>query len=380
MNPSHKRNGNSNPDRHGKTLRRTVGRLIIGGCLILAVTGCSGFQLSRRVPVPAGPDPYQQALQQALLRQHVGQLKDAAAGYRLGRYDVIEIHVFEYDKMNTLTRVGENGCISLPPLGEIKVTGLTERELESVLQNQLRGNYLQDPHVTVMVKEPHAMEVAIVGEVTKPGRFSMLGEKCLLDLMAEAGGMTVRAGNVAYVVRLDNGNTSGASPTLPTSASLAGDPAGLNPGATSIRIDLDGLLIRGEERWNIPLKSGDLINIPEAGWVHVTGHGVEKPGTYPLTRTAKTLVQVVDEAGGLKWEARRKVYILRKEESGKENMSSVDYPTVVKDSRNDIPMCSGDTVITDRTLGKGVLASIGRGIETLVHVGIYGSVPIFSPK
>jgi len=302
-----------------------------------------------------------------------------AGGYRLGLHDVLEVHVFGYDKMNTVARVGENGCINLPPLGEVKVSGLTERQLETHLQDRLRGKYLQDPHVTVLVKEPHSMEVAVVGEVTKPGRYSMLGERSVLDLLAESGGLTEKAGNVAYLLWLENASTSNPLGASLTSASLQNPSVNFGPEIRSIKIDLDGLLIRGEEQWNIPVKAGDLLNIPEAGWVHVTGRGVEKPGTYPLTRTAKTLRQVIDEAGGLKWEANKKMFILRKDENNRESAILVDYRKILKDSRNDVPMHAGDTVITDRTIPKGALAGTGRFVAQLVHVGIYGSVPLFAP-
>ncbi len=350
---------------------------------VLLLAGCATSRSRQRfIPVtPQTFDPYHKALQEAVVRQHLGQLQKDSRGYRIGVHDVIEIHVFEYEKMNTVTRVSENGCISLPPLGEIKVAGLTERQLEAVLQDRLRGRYLQDPHVTVLVKEPHAMEVAIVGEVNKPGHFSLFGEKNLLDLLAMAGGMTEKAGNIAYLIRTgEGGNGDGgdgdSSLTLHTAAGAFLTSPSFGADAGWIKIDLDGLLIRGEQKWNLPLRSGDLINVPEAGWVHVTGRAVEKPGTYPLTRTAKTLCQMIDEAGGLKWEANKELLIIRKDESGKEKLLLVDYRKAVTDTRHDIPMRAGDTIIAEATPIRGTLASVGRVLQKIVHAGIYASVPI----
>ncbi|MCX8038666.1 MAG: polysaccharide export protein [Candidatus Sumerlaeia bacterium] len=348
---------------------------------VLLLTACATSR-PRRHFTPLTPqtfDPYQKALQEAVVRQHLGQLQKDFRGYRIGVHDVIEVHVFEYEKMNTVARVGENGCISLPPLGEVKVAGLTERQLEAVLQDRLRGRCLQDPHVTVLVKEPHAMEVAIVGEVNKPGHFSLLGEKNLLDLLAMAGGMTEKAGNVAYLIRKGEGSDGGdgdSSLTLHGAAGAFLTSPSLDTYAGWVKIDLEGLLIRGEQKWNVPLKSGDLINVPEAGWVHVTGRAVEKPGTYPLTRAAKTLCQMIDEAGGLKWEANKEILIIRKEESGKEKLLLVDYRKALTDTRHDISMCAGDTIIAEATPIRGALASVGRVLQKIVHAGIYASVPI----
>jgi len=350
-------------------------------CCALWLSGCAG------TPVPSGalgkgpdvPDAYTKALQQALIRQHLTRAQKDSGGYRIGPNDIIEIRVFEYDKMNTLARVGENGLVTLPPVGEVRAAGLTERELEAVLCEKLRGKYLTNPHLTVFVKEPHAMEVAIVGEVTKPGRFSLLGERRLVELLAEAGGLTEKAGSVAYVVRFEKPGDTGAG-DFPTTMALSTDPSPYGFGTTSLKIPLDALLLRGEEQWNIPLKSGDLINVPEAGWVHVTGGGVQKPGTYPLTRTAKTVRQAIDEAGGLKFEASKKMRVVRKSEDGREEVLPVDYRKVLKDKSHDVVLRPGDQVVTDRTAVKTALATVGRGIERIFHIGVYGSYAVpFGP-
>jgi polysaccharide export outer membrane protein len=346
-------------------------------CLALWLSGCAGTPVPTRTLGKGAetPDAYTKALQQAMIRQHLTRAQRDSGGYRIGPNDIIEIRVFEYDKMNTLARVGENGLVSLPPLGEVRAAGLTERELEAVLREKLRGKYLTDPHLTVFVKEPHAMEVAIVGEVTKPGRYSLLGERRLVDLLAEAGGLTEKAGSVAYVVRFEQPGDRGTS-DLPTTAALGSDPSPYGFGTKSIKIPLDALLLRGEEQWNLVLKSGDLINIPEAGWVHVTGAGVQKPGTYPLTRTAKTVRQIIDEAGGLKFEASKKMRLVRKTEEGREEVLPVDYRKVLRDKSNDAVLRAGDQVVTDRTAIKTALATIGKGIERVFHIGMYGSYAV----
>jgi polysaccharide export outer membrane protein len=220
------------------------------------------------------------------------------------------------------------------------------------------------------------MEVAVVGAVAKPGRFSLLGERSLIDVLAEAGGLTEKAGSIAYVIRYDK-TTSGSMRDSPTTVASSNAPPFASR-ARSIRIDLDGLLLRGEQHWNILLQSGDLVNVPEAGWVHVTGPGVKKPGTYPLTRSTKTLRQILDEAGGVRFEVSRTMQLLRKSEDGSANVITLDYRSIVRDESSDVVLRAGDTIVTERTLVKGVLATIGRGLESIAHFGVYGtySVPL----
>jgi polysaccharide export outer membrane protein len=326
----------------------------------------------------AASDPYTQALQQAMIQQHLAHAQAGTTGYHIGVHDILEINVFGYDKMNRTARVGSNGCINFPPLGEIHAAGLTERQLEAVLQDRLRGKYLQDPHVTVFVKEARAGEVAIVGAVAKPGRYFLLGEKYLVDLLTEAGGMTEKAGNKAYVIRFRNAteaNPEKKNPTHDAASTSAANafPLDTGPVGERIDIDLDGLLLRGEPHWNIALVPGDLVNIPEAGSVHVTGPGIKEPGTYPLTRMTKTLRQVIDEAGGLKFEATGRIAISRRDEQGRKRVIAVAYKDIVRGKREDVVLLAGDVIVLDRSAMKTPIAILGKVIDRVVRVGIGGT-------
>jgi len=371
--------------------------LLVSICLAFGMVGCARHR-ALASPIPAFQEEPQKVeaktLQEAEVRELLSRAPRREGSYRIGPNDVIDIRVFRNPDMTLVARADGNGVIRFPPLGEIKVGGLTERQLEALLQDQLRDKYIKDPHVTVLVTEPHPREVFIFGAVGRPGLYPFAGEMRLLDLLSKAGGITGVAGSVAYVIRYNG----------PTTDTKAQAEPGLESSQQKITIDLDGLLIKGEKYWNIPLWPGDLVNIPvpEPGWIHVTGPGVVKPGTYPLitflglqgrevsptgaesfvpyplTRSSKTLRQAIDEAGGLKWEASNRILIVRKGEDGKEQFVWGNYKAILRDTRNDVPLQTRDTVVVNRVPIKYAGVLIGKVAVQVIRFTIYAEYDVFN--
>jgi polysaccharide export outer membrane protein len=93
-----------------------------------------------------------------------------AASLTLGPGDEVEVAVYGAPDLSTHTRVTSDGTVSLPLVGYVRVAGLTSSEAEAAIENQLRQtNVVNDPHVSVFVKEFTASGVTVVGEVGKPG-------------------------------------------------------------------------------------------------------------------------------------------------------------------------------------------------------------------
>jgi polysaccharide biosynthesis/export protein len=157
----------------------------------------------------------------------------------------------------------------------------------------------------------------------------------------------------------------GAGTSGQTTAGSEGDPSKMAP--ETIKVDLDGLLLRGEPQWNLVLNPSDLVNIPVAGSVFITGNGIKKPGTYPLT-SRMTLQQLVDLAEGLKYEADHDILFVRTMENGEKEVYTIDYDDLRDSKTKDIQLRSGDKVIVDRTIVKTVLAAVGRGISQVFRV------------
>jgi polysaccharide biosynthesis/export protein len=110
--------------------------------------------------------------------------------YRVGAQDLLEVAVFQVADLNRTVRVNSNGRISLPLIGDVQAGGRTVQELESEIAKRLTETYLQNPQVTVFVKEYTSQRVTLEGAVNKPGIYPVTGKTSLLQAIAMAEGVT----------------------------------------------------------------------------------------------------------------------------------------------------------------------------------------------
>jgi len=110
-------------------------------------------------------------------------------GYRLGSEDVIECKVYKEPDLTTVAVVRPDGMISLPLVGEIQATGRTTAELEAVITLKLRES-IEDPVVSVTVKEINSPKISVFGEVRKPDVFPIKQRMTVFDALSLAGGLT----------------------------------------------------------------------------------------------------------------------------------------------------------------------------------------------
>jgi polysaccharide export outer membrane protein len=108
--------------------------------------------------------------------------------YRIGAEDLIEIQVFGVDQLSRTVRVNSRGLISLPLIGSIEVAGLTAQEAEAAVAERLAANFLQNPQVSLFIKEFTTQRVTVEGAVAKPGIYPLRGQTTLLITLALAGG------------------------------------------------------------------------------------------------------------------------------------------------------------------------------------------------
>lgn len=116
-------------------------------------------------------------------------IAEALDEYRVGPSDLIEISVFQVPDLSKTVRVGARGNLTLPLIGEVQAGGLTAQQLEALIASKLRENYLQDPQVSVFIKEYISQRVTVEGAVNKPGVFPISGKTTLLQAIAMAGGL-----------------------------------------------------------------------------------------------------------------------------------------------------------------------------------------------
>ena len=108
--------------------------------------------------------------------------------YRIGAEDLLEIQVFGVEQLTRTVRVNTRGQISLPLVGMLQVGGLTAQQAEALVVAKLGESFLQDPQVSLFIKEYTSQRVTVEGAVAKPGVYPLRGPTTLLQTLALAGG------------------------------------------------------------------------------------------------------------------------------------------------------------------------------------------------
>ena len=123
-----------------------------------------------------------------------------ASDYRIGAQDLLNISVFGVEELNKDVRVNSNGQVSLPLVGTVMAGGRTIPELESDLARKYAAGYLQNPQVTVFVKEFTSQRITLEGAVAKPGIYPLTGRTTLLQAIALGGGVDDRTADLGGIV------------------------------------------------------------------------------------------------------------------------------------------------------------------------------------
>ncbi len=235
--------------------------------------------------------------------------------YLLGAGDLLSITVFESTELNRDVRISAHGNINVALIGDVNVMNLTVAEAEQQIEDLYKKDYLHDPHVSVYIKEHMSKMVTLTGEVEKPGTYTYVSRRKLLDVLAMGNGLTDQAGSIAYITREDpkTGETK------------------------NYYVDLDDLVRNGNMAQNHLILGGDVIFIPESGQCFVDG-AVRKPGSYPISNNM-TVTEAITMAGGLAgWADNDKIKLIRYMGRGKER-------EVVTLKQSDLQAGVGDTLV-----------------------------------
>ena len=142
-----------------------------------------------------------EAMNQRILMSSLSSKGNPYHDYKIGPEDLLDISVFEVEKLNKTVRVSSQGNISLPLLGVLRVKGLTANQLEKELTELLAEKYLRDPQVSVFIKEYHSQRISVMGAVQNPDVFETTGRRTILDMLAMAEGLRADAGNMLFLIR-----------------------------------------------------------------------------------------------------------------------------------------------------------------------------------
>jgi polysaccharide export outer membrane protein len=253
----------------------------------------------------------------------------ASSALVIGPGDDLEITVYGAPDLSEHTRVSADGNISMPLIDYVRIAGLSSSEAEGAIEAKLRqNNVVNDPQVSVYVKEYSSSGISMTGEVAKPGFYSALGPHRLFDVLQAAGGPTDKAANKVLITHRGQED------------------------ATTLYISKDSAEIAAS---NVDLHPGDTVVVPKAGIVYVLGE-VTRPGGYVLNSTGGiTVLQVVAAAGGPTHVASAgKTRLLRRSESGFQEQG-VDLKKLLRGKAQDVPVRDQDILFVPSSAIKEAL-------------------------
>jgi polysaccharide export outer membrane protein len=258
----------------------------------------------------------------------------------IGAGDAVSVQIFDTPELSVdSARVNENGEISLPVLGTVKVAGLNQAEAARRIESELKiRGVMLEPHVMVSIVDFAGQNATLMGEVRAPGVYPTLGGRRLLEMLALAGGVAPTAGKIVTIAHRNN-------PDHPDTVHLVSNAQALG------------------EQENPVILPGDTVVVARAGIVYILGD-VLKPGGYLIDNNEHiSLLDALTLAGGWQKEAAlSKSRLIRKVPEGRKELQ-LDLKHVLRGQQADVFIENGDILYVPASLGKTLAY---RGLEAVV--------------
>jgi polysaccharide export outer membrane protein len=277
--------------------------------------------------------------------------------YILGPEDLITVRVFAADDIpDKPAQVDNNGSVTLPMIGSVHAAGLTVEQFQANLVTAYK-KYFKDPQVTVQVNEFHSQPVSVAGNVTTPGVVQLKGNRNLMEVIGQAGGLRADAGDTVLITRnLSEG-------PIPVQGAFT-DPTGKYSIA---HINIRNVMSGKDPEGNILIKPHDVITVNRARMVYVLGN-VTRPGGYVMSENeTMSVTQAVALAGGWdKTAALSAARILRADGGAQREQIPLNVKKIMENKSPDLELRPDDIVYVPNSLGKQMGA---RGLEAAIGLG-----------
>lgn len=244
----------------------------------------------------------------------------------IGPGDQGQITVYGVPDLSQSFQVSSTGDISVPLIGNVHIAGMTSDDAQKVLEKKFSdGGFLVNPHVTVAIKDYTNQGVSVLGEVNRPGTYSIMSSRRLFDAFQSAGGLTQRAGQKITITHRD---TKIAASTV----EISDDP------------------VKAADS-NVELQPGDTVVVPRAGIVYVLGD-VVRPGGFVIEQNSTiSLMQALAMAAGPTNTAGSKARMLRRTPKGLET-HEIDLKKIMQTKAPDVTLQADDIVFVPSSKGK----------------------------
>jgi polysaccharide export outer membrane protein len=253
--------------------------------------------------------------------------------------DLLSITVFDTPEFSGTMRVSNEGNLTLPLVGSLRVAGLTAQNAAQFIgQKLVEGNFLKNPQVNVSFIDFINQNAMVLGDVAKPGPVPVLGSRTLWEIIGASGGVNQTAANKVSIVHRSD-------PTHPIEL-----PIDWTKGPAS--------------QPNPQIFLGDTVQVPKAGLVYVVGE-VNREGAYPIINEKMSVVQAISYSGGIKYNAKSSQVRLIRHASAERQVSIMNVGQMLKGDSSDVKLEDGDIIFVPNSAAKVIIT---RGITAAIAV------------
>ena len=206
------------------------------------------------------------------------------ASYVLGPGDEIALSVWGETKLSLQLQVNREGNLIIPEVGQIGVVGFTIPQLRERLQRRMTAIYSSlrngepgaSSFLDVSLGKLRTIQVFVLGEVERPGGYSLSSLSTALHALYLSGGPTIN-GSLRSIDIIRNGKTAA-------------------------EMDFYDYALRADRSKDIRLQDGDIVFVkPVIIRAAIVGN-VIRPALYELN-THETLADLIAVSGGLRFDA-----------------------------------------------------------------------------
>jgi polysaccharide biosynthesis/export protein len=289
-------------------------------------------------------------------------------GYVLGSGDRLRIEFFSIPEFSGEYQVLPNGTVNFPQVGAVSVQGKTLKQASAAVVEKF-SPYLTRPVVTISLLAARPINIAIAGEVTRPGSYIIPPVSTASDAVP----------SLTRVLQIAEGVTQAADLSK---VQVRRRIPGTNQMET-LTINLWQLVRNSDIQQDLRLRDGDSILIPAVSEINgeesrqlaavnfatksnrplkiVVAGEVNRPGPYTIAENLNpatqersgpgslkpSVTQAVQIAGGITQSADiRQIKLRRLTANGEERVATIDFWKLLKsgDVRQDLTLQDGDTI------------------------------------
>ena len=256
-----------------------------------------------------------------------------------------EIQVILWGRINAQydLKVGADGKIFFPNIGPLMVSGMTYSKMQSFLKEQAKR--ITGTNVSITLNGLHQIQVFVLGEIKKPGLYSLPAMSTILDALMACGGPTTRG--TLRKIELKRHNR-----------------------VVDV-LDIYNVLMNGDRSHDWILRNNDVIFVPLVGPLVGVAGNVRRPGIYELKRPS-TLKDAIKMAGGLLPNALSQVIqVVRFKNHALKVVEDINYSNAKE--MNSLKVKDGDLVKVFSVKAKPV--NFIKLVGNVLHPGTYSYYP-----